>query len=113
MTPRPAVRQAGGDLLLPLSDDDRARYTGPRGSQPRAGTIVRLWRLPGTWSVWSAGPAVGTWWVQPHDEQARDVAVLLADKPSRGAPTVTAVWAGKGGLISLSIRSKDIRSGGR
>jgi len=100
-------RVADGDLLRRLDPDERHQYDLPRGSKPAAGTTVRLWRLGGTWSVWSAGPETGTWWVRPMDAMAHEVVELLAEMPVRGLPAVVRVTAD-----AIAVRSKDIRPGG-
>lgn len=95
---------AGGDLLRTLSIDERATYDQPRGTQPKAGTNVTLWRLPGSWHVSSEGPETGTWWLRPLDTAAADVGAQLVAKPDRGLPVVVRVWRGW-----IAVRSKDIR----
>lgn len=69
---------------------------------------MHLWRLPGTWSVWSEGPESGTWWLQPVDDVATATGLLLEDASSRGAPVVLRTWHG-----SIAVRSRDIRPAGR
>lgn len=102
------VRQQDGDLLIPLSDEQRAQYDGPRGCQPAVGADATLWRLRGTWHIWSPGPTVGTWWLKPVDVHAQAVVEQLRIKPDRALPVVTALAGG-----CIAVRSKDIRSGGR
>ncbi len=99
-------RKAEGDLLVQLNDRERQRYAEPRGNPPRTGARVHLWRLPGEWAVWSDGPAAGTWWLQPQDAAAHDVAVDLEARPDRGFPVVVKVWKG-----CVAVKSKDIIPG--
>lgn len=75
---------------------------------PRAGTTVHLWRLPGTWHIWSEGPAVGTWWLRAADDQATRTLVPLTAAPVRGAPVVRAVWKD-----CIAVASRDIKLAGR
>lgn len=100
-------RVADGDLLHKLDAAERHQLDLPRGGRPRAGTTVTLYRLGGTWSVWSEGPDVGTWWLRPTDAMARELVELLTDKPTRGMPAVTRVASG-----SIVVRSKEIRPAG-
>lgn len=104
-------RTADGDLLAELSGSDRCMMLAPRGSTPVPGAQVTLWRLPGTWSVWSAGPVTGTWWLNPSDGRAQRTAADLATKPDRGLPDVVQVAAGR--TTSIAVRTKAIRAGGR
>lgn len=99
------TRTADGDLLTELSPADRNAYLQPRGGAPREGTNVRLWRLPGTWHVWSPGPDTGTWWLRAIDETAREAAHLLGETPSRGEPVVKATWKD-----CVAVRSREIRT---
>lgn len=96
-------RQADGDLLTVLTATDSTRYKAPRGGTPVAGVTVHLWRLPGTWSVWSAGPEPGTWWINALDQVALDLVEVLTVNPSRGHPVVRRVWKN-----AIAVRSRDI-----
>lgn len=107
-----ATRQRDGDLLRPLDASDKTLMDGPRDSQPRVGSVVTLWRLPGAWSVWSAGPTTGTWWLQPCDADAERVLDALELQPDRGIPDVTQVYA-TARVRAVAVRSKAIRAGGR
>lgn len=98
-----------GDLLTVLAPEQRNDYLAGRGSvAPRLGTTVRLWRLPGTWSIWSAGPAVGTWWLRAVDDEARHIIGPLTAAPVRGAPVVRAIWKD-----CVAVASRDIKLAGR
>lgn len=97
-----------GDLLAPLTTALRNALKAPRGSTPKEGANVSLWRLAGSWHVWSAGPETGTWWLKALDEEAAELAALLLEKPSRGAPVVVSVWND-----CIAVPSKQIRPRGR
>lgn len=98
------TKTTDGDLVAPTTTALRNALKAPRGSTPKAGTNVTLWRLAGSWHVWSDGPASGTWWLKAIDEEATELAALLEKKPSRGAPVVTAVWKD-----CIAVASKEIR----
>lgn len=98
---------AEGDLVRPLTPAESNDYRAPRGTPPRVGTSVTLWRLDGQWSVWSEGPEVGTWWLRPLDASATALGAALEVKPSRGFPVVTRTWKG-----AVVVRSRDIRHPG-
>lgn len=97
-----------GDLVAPLTTELRNALKAPRGSTPRAGTNVALWRLAGSWHVWSDGPMTGTWWLKAVDQEAIDLAAQLEKKPSRGAPVVVRVWKD-----CIAVESKQIQPRGR
>jgi hypothetical protein len=97
-----------GDLVAPMTTELRNALRAPRGSTPRTGTNVALWRLVGSWHVWSDGPASGTWWLKAVDQEAAELAALLERKPSRGAPVVVKVWKD-----CIAVASKEIRPRGR
>lgn len=97
-------RTTDGDLLRQLTGDEHNAYKAPRGSTPREGTTVRLWRLGGAWSVWSQGPVVGTWWLQAADDDARAVADAIAAAPHRAHPVVVGSWR-----QSIAVRGRDIQ----
>lgn len=99
--------KADGDLLIQLDGKDANDYKAPRGNPPRAGINVTLWRLPGTWHIWSAGPQEGTWWLRAVDRDAEETAEALAFKPSRGAPVVKATWKD-----CIAVSSREIRRNG-
>lgn len=98
------VRQAAGDLVRALSDHERGLFDRPRGAKPRAGTSVTLWRLAGTWHVWSPGPEPGTWWVRASDAEARHLVEALTVKPDRGMPVARHLWRDCAAVSSREIR---------
>lgn len=106
------TKAAPGSLLRALPASDKALMDGPRGSTPVVGATVHLWRLPGTWSVWSPGPATGTWWLQARDAHAEQVLDALAPHPDKGLPDVTQVYV-TGRIHAVAVRTKAIRAGGR
>ncbi|WP_263121152.1 hypothetical protein [Cellulomonas sp. RIT-PI-Y] len=106
------TRQRDGDLLAVLDPSSKALMDGPRGATPVVGATVTLWRLPGTWSVWSAGPTTGTWWLQPRDDDAERILTRLVAAPARGLPDVTQVYDSPR-TRAAAVRTKAIRAGGR
>lgn len=106
------VKQRLGDLLRELDPSDQRLMDGPRDGTPVAGSVVHLWRLPGTWSVWSAGPTQGTWWLQARDTAAEAVVDALHGHPDRGLPDVTQMYLTPR-VRAIAVTSKAIRAGGR
>jgi hypothetical protein len=107
-----SVKQKDGALLRPLDPSTKALMEGPRGSTPVVGATVTLWRLPGTWSVWSPGPATGTWWLTPRAADAEHVLDQLELQPDLALPDVTQVYA-TARVRAVAARTKAIRAGGR
>lgn len=93
------------NLLARLTSEEENRRKAPRGATPREGTVVTVWRLPGTWAVWSQGPTAGTWWLQAQDDEAARIADLVAENPSRAESVVTATWK-----RCIAVRARDIRT---
>jgi hypothetical protein len=106
------VKQKDGSLLRPLDASAKALMDGPRGGTPVVGSTVTLWRLPGTWSVWSAGPTTGTWWLQARDADAEHTLDALHGHADRGLPDVTQLYETPR-VRAIAVRSKAIRAGGR
>ncbi|QIK83007.1 hypothetical protein [Sanguibacter sp. HDW7] len=100
--------RAEGALVRDLPPSDRSAMLAPRGSTPVLGTTVSLWRVEGRWSVWSAGPEAGTWWLRALDAAAQDVAREAAARPDSGYPAIVRSQSG-----CIAVKSKEIRSGGR
>lgn len=105
------TRQADGDLVRTLDERDRNLFDRPRGSKPRAGTTVTLWRLDGEWAVWSPGPEPGTWWLRAANPDARDLMGALTAKPDRGAPVARRVWRDCIAVLSKEIRPAALGGG--
>jgi len=106
------VKQRLGYLLHELDPSDQRLMDGPRDGTPVVGSVVHLWRLPGTWSVRASGPTQGTWWLQACDTAAEAVLTELHGHPDRGLPDVTHVY-GTPHVRAVAVTSKAIRAGGR
>jgi hypothetical protein len=85
--------------------EDNARRGLP--ATPAPGKSVRLWCVDGAWRVWSAGPARGTWWLQPTDTAADDIMAALIDG-ANGAPIVHAIYHTPR-TRALAVATRDMR----
>ena len=103
---RPASKARPGDLVIELTPA-QINDTKRHGVLPRTGPVINLWQLPGRWAVWSEGPKVGTWWLTPHDDEARRTGAAITAKPARGVPVVVEVWKD-----CIAVRSAAIKPSG-
>lgn len=91
-------------IVRELTDQEVNLRATKRGFKPKPGRNVNLWRMDGTWKVWSEGPAVSTWWLLPVDDEARDVYVAVRSVQGSGAPVVLQALQG-----SIAVHTKDVK----
>lgn len=106
----PRADQQRGDavvtktLVRDLTGKELDLYASKRGFKPKVGRNVNLWRMDGTWKVWSPGPAVSTWWLLPVDDAAEEVYVAVRSVQGSGAPVVQQALQG-----AIAVHTKDVK----
>lgn len=104
-------RQQLGALLCELDPSEQRLMDGRRGSTPVPGATVTLWRLPGRWAIWSAGPTTGTWWLTAADDDAEQTISHVELRPDEARPDITAVWTTPR-TRAVAATTRAIRPGG-
>lgn len=91
-------------LVRELTAEEANRYAAKRGFKPKPGRNVNLWRMDGTWKVWSEGPDTSTWWLLPVDDAARGVYASVSAEQGAGAPVVRTALQG-----AVAVHTKDVK----
>lgn len=91
-------------IVRDLTDQEVNLRATKRGFKPKPGRNVNLWRMDGTWKVWSEGPSVSTWWLLPVDDEARDVYVAVRSVQGSGDPVVIQALQG-----AIAVHTKDVK----
>lgn len=84
-------------ILRPLTAtelEERGKYK-LKARDLKNGRDVLVWGLPGKWRATNPHPRIArAWWLDPRDDDAKQVVEILATKPSRGQPVVREVGHG-------------------
>lgn len=102
----------GGPTMSVVRTLTRAQESdkiGAGAAHPAVGSSVSLWRIAGTWHVWSPGPKRGTWWLTAADGVADDVLATMRNGES-AAPVVFDEYRTPR-THAIAVAATDIRAG--